>query len=505
MDAQTEAVLKLLLCIAALAVVALRHLRPGNLAPERAGPWLTAAAVVAALAYTNFGAFHGWPPLHTRELFHYFLGSKYLPELKHDGLYVASVGAQFEKHPEVPAQSYLRDLRTNRIVPLSELEGFYRQVRDRFEGGRWREFVADHEWFVAHTNREQLDLFRLDHGFNASPAWSFVARLFSGWLPAGTGTFLLLASLDLLLMVGMCFAVQRTFGGRVAALVVLVLGLGAPWRFDWIGGAFLRADWIAALGIGICALKRERYVLAGALIGYAAMIRVFPAAFLVGPTLVAIRQWTQGQPPRWWLRLAAGALAAVTAGLVAGSLTGGGFVTWPDFAERMSVYQESLPANGIGLRSALLVDQAVNDGAAGSGSWLEDSRDREARLENAAHARRVPIALTTALLVALTFAAMWGRPPAEAAVLGVGLVFAALSPASYYWILLALVPLVGASWLPTAGVLGFSAFVFALILLSNEQLQTTYGAASWALLVLIVVWLGALARGTLRSLRKPAR
>ena len=498
MGAQTEAVLKLLLCIAAVAALALRHLRPGTLAPGRAGPRLAAAAAVAALAYTNFGLFHGWPPLHTRELFHYFLGSKYLPELKHDGLYVASMAAQFERHPEVPAQPFMRNLRTNRIVPLAELEGSYRQVRERFDGGRWREFVDDHDFFVTPGHPERLDLYRLDHGFNASPTWSFVARLFSRWMRAGTGSFLFLASLDLLLMAGTCFAIGRTYGGRVAAMVVLLLGLGAPWRFDWIGGAFLRADWFAALGLGICALKRERFAWAGALIGYAAMIRVFPAAFLVGPTLVALRQWTQGSPPRWWLRLAAGALAAVALGVVAGGFSGAGFATWPDFLERMVVYRESLPANGISLTNALLVDRAAHTDA--GGSLLDGEQRREAQIARAERERRAPNVVATALLVLLTLAAMWGRPPDEAALLGGALLFAGLSLASYYWIVLALVPLAGARWLPTASVLAFSAFVFAVILLSNEQLQVTYGAASWALLVLLLAWLTPWARETARSL-----
>jgi hypothetical protein len=77
--------------------------------------------------------------------------------------------------------------------------------------------------------------------------------------------------------------------------------------------------------------------------------------------------------------------------------------------------------------------------------------------------------------------------------------------ASYYWIVLALVPLVGTLAWPTASVLAFSAFVYGMIWLADEQLRTTYGAASWVLLLLLVAWLGSLARETLRSLRAPAR
>ena len=45
-------------------------------------------------------------------------------------------------------------------------------------------------------------------------------------------------------------------------------------RFDWVGGAFLRQDWLAAVGIGVCMLRRERFALAGALFAYGAMVPV---------------------------------------------------------------------------------------------------------------------------------------------------------------------------------------------------------------------------------------
>jgi hypothetical protein len=489
MGAQTEALLKLVLCAGAVAVLARRHLRPGRLGADQAGRWLVLAAVVAALAYTNFGRFQGWPPLHTRELFHYFLGSKYYPELKHDGLYVASVAAQFQSHPELAVQPYLRDLRTKRVAALGALEGHAQRVRERFSDARWQQFVTDHDYFVTPQDHYRLTWFRLDHGYNPSPTWSFVARLFSRWLPAGDAPFLFLASLDFFLLGAMCFGIYRVYGGRVAAMVVLLLGLGAPWRYDWVGGAFLRADWIAATGLGICALRRERFVLAGALIGYAAMIRVFPAAFLVGPAVVALREWTQGSPPRWLLRLAAGALAAVAVGGLAGSLTGSGLATWPEFLENMRVYRERLPANGIGLKHAILLDRVATLPEQMGASLQESETRRDAALARAEQERRPWYLAASALLIAITLAAMWKRTPDEAALLGSALLFGALSMACYYWIVLALVPLAGALWLPTASVLAISALVFAITWISSEQLAVTYGAASWALLLFFAVWL----------------
>jgi hypothetical protein len=100
---------------------------------------------------------------------------------------------------------------------------------------------------------------------------------------------------------------------------------------------------------------------------------------------------------------------------------------------------------------------------------------------------------------------MWNRPPHEAAVLSSALLFSTLSIASYYWIVLAFVPLAGALWLPTAAVLGASALVFGMIIVSPEQLAMQYGAASWALLILFTMWLFPWGMRSLRSIANAAR
>ncbi|MBW2234502.1 MAG: DUF2029 domain-containing protein [Deltaproteobacteria bacterium] len=54
-------------------------------------------------------------------------------------------------------------------------------------------------------------------------------------------------------------------------------------------GAFLRLDWLAALMLALCQLARGRSFAAGVLLGVAAMARLFPAFFLLGPAVLAAR------------------------------------------------------------------------------------------------------------------------------------------------------------------------------------------------------------------------
>ena len=76
----------------------------------------------------------------------------------------------------------------------------------------------------------------------------------------------------------------------------------------------------AAVGVAICLLKRQRFGLAGGLIAYAFMVRVFPGGFLVGPAVVFVRHFLEKRDIRWFLRLATGFGIGVVLCLAAGSL-----------------------------------------------------------------------------------------------------------------------------------------------------------------------------------------
>ena len=50
---------------------------------------------------------------------------------------------------------------------------------------------------------------------------------------------------------------------------------------NW-GGATFRHDWLVLLGFAVCALRRERWLLGGALLGLGTMLRVVPLVGLLG-------------------------------------------------------------------------------------------------------------------------------------------------------------------------------------------------------------------------------
>ncbi len=499
----------------ALSIVALALLSGVWFTPLGRKRWLAASVsglliVVSLAAYYNFGKFHGrgfdgaarW--VHYWEQFHYQLGSKYFPELGYDGLYVASLAAQRERFPGVPEQPRMRDLRFNRLRDTHELKKHIEQVAARFEPDRWSRFVTDNASFLMENPPDYIAQIRSDIGYNPTPAWTFVARLFNGWLPLDPKNLVFLGALDAALLALMFGVVFRTYGGEVVCSCLVLFGLGYLGRFSWVGGAFLRLDWLAGVVIGVCMLKRDRPALAGALFGYATAVRIFPAAFLFGLAVVAAAAWLRGERPTWAPRFAAAFALATVLALIAGSLTGRGPQAWTEFAERIEIYRQSRGRNTVGLENMVLMDSelfertATHDPGAVKRWYFPIEKARRLKSE-----RWLVLTLAQGLLLLLLAAALTRAPPAKAAVLSMVAVFALAPTAGYYWMVLMAVPLL-CSRGAVLVTLAVNAGLYGLHLFEPDTL-VLYGLISWVLLALFLALTIPEAVATLRRAIPPRR
>jgi hypothetical protein len=364
MPVTAEVVFKLVFCLLAIGTIvfAHRYARSPELraAEDKAGGLLKLMAVIAAMVYVNLGGFHtSGSFVHHWEHFHYFLGSKYFAELGYDGIYLASLEAESITHPDRPKPRTVRDLRNNQIMPLSAMEDRMTEVRARFSPERWQGFVEDNAYWLDENKPGFTYLVRNDHGFNPPPTWVFAAQLFSHRLPANKAAWTLTGSLDLALLALMFVMVFRTFGSRIGCLSLIIFGLGYPWRYYWVGGAFLREDWLVATVIAVCMVKRERYMTAGALVAYATMVRLFPVLFLFGLGVCALRCLIKREPVLWAFKVAGGFVLCVALCVGAGTLAGRGAKVWPEFYENITVHHESLLTNNVGLSNLLLYDTDI--------------------------------------------------------------------------------------------------------------------------------------------------
>jgi hypothetical protein len=501
MEITSELLAKGGLSLLALILVVWRHRKRGPLKDDQAGQALGVMAVVALLAYTNFGQFHHGGLIHHWEQLHYFLGSKYFPEVGYDGIYSATLAAERELDLGHGIQSYVRDLRTNEVVPVRSLLNHMDEVRDRFTDERWQLFREDTRYFLEHNRYDYISNIRRDHGYNPTPTWTFSARLFSAWPSASNGTLTALAGLDWVLLGAMFVMIFRTFGSRVGCLAVIIFGLGYPWRFDWVGGAFLRQDWLAAVGIAVCLMQRRRFALAGGLVAYAFMVRVFPGGFLVGPAVVFVRHLFERRPIAWFWRLALGFVVGVVLCLAAGSLTGRGPQAWSDFKWNLGKHHGTWLTNNVGLKNTMLYDRATMRRDDVDFSLPEPWIRWQEKMNRLQEERRVWLLLATGAFLAVVAAASWRMEIHEAAVLGTAVAFAVVVLTCYYWVMLLLIPIGRGRWGPTAAWLGLNTGFFAIHLANHRTLsfELLYGLTSWVLMLFFLAWMAPDAAKTFRA------
>lgn len=459
---------------------------------------LIVLAVLSVGMYFNFGNFHGRSFIHHWEFFHYFLNSKYFPELSYDGLYAASIKAQSETHPFLPLQKSMRDLRTVRKVPTGSTEAYQEEVKARFSPERWQEFTRDNRFFVRATTPQHFERMRSDHGSNASPTWIFVARLFDARLPATSRGLDALACLDIVLLVVMFVIVFRTYGAEIGLVSLIIFCLNYPGRSSWIAGAFLRSDWLAAAVIGVCMLRKQRYVVAGALLAYASMVRIFPVIFLLGPAVLAVKGLLrEGRIPVWAWRLGVAWAVGVVILFTAGCFTGRGIAAWTEFAGKIKQHHETWLTNNVGLQNVLLYGPDTFFRRTVDWKLPEPWIHWQAKMNAMKHDYRVLLALAMLLYGGVIVAAAWRHPSDEAAALGLGVVYAALLLTCYYWVMLLMLPFKRRS---DAAVLAFFAFnALALTLhFVHPASEWRYGLVSWTLGLLFLIWAFPDALRTLR-------
>jgi hypothetical protein len=416
---------RLAIALATLGVVVARRRGARWLADPRVE--LRALAVLAAaavLVYLNFFSFHRYGRfVHQHDVAHYYLGSKYFAELGYGRLYDAALQAEAELHGNYFRSVEARDLQTGEVVGIGRLLKRGAADEEAFSAERWRSFRRDVDLF-RDRNGAQYGLFLLDHGFNPTPVWAAIGGALANRVPAGSASgVLLLTLIDPILLLSCGILVGRSFGWRAACLATILFGVTFGATFAWTGGAFLRHLWFAATVASLCLLRRDRPTAAGAALGLAAMLRIFPGLLLWGWIWRAAgARRTDRAEAREAVRFVLGFAVGAALLVAATALTSRGWHSWLEFAANLRVQMASPAANEIGLVPLL--------------RYLTSSGESSG----------VAFALRAAALLAAAIATarLSSRVPREAAwALGVVLVFVGPALPAYYWILL--VP-VGLAW-----------------------------------------------------------
>ncbi|HET9953724.1 MAG TPA: hypothetical protein VFQ61_04455, partial [Polyangiaceae bacterium] len=210
--------------IGALAIVyEIRARRMGERIPERTRRrlgWLF--TILAFGVYFDFGnpntRYSEY--YHRHELYHYYLGSKYFKEVGYTRLYECSLIAEVENgRLDQVKNREVRDLRVNLIKPVSDTYILKDpdQCKKYFTTERWDTFKREIDWFYHSAAGSYWEGMQKDHGYNPPPVWSMTGKFFGSFHEASDGFFKILASLDVLLHLGIVLLFRWAFGWRVMA------------------------------------------------------------------------------------------------------------------------------------------------------------------------------------------------------------------------------------------------------------------------------------------------
>jgi hypothetical protein len=410
---------------------------------------ILALGLLGGACWWNLFEFQGGAYLHVWDTYHYYIGAKYFRELGYTRLYRCTAIADAEDgFLEDVRRRQVRDLETNVLGGTQEILAEPGKCKEHFSEERWLGFKHDIDFFRSRAHGNSWAAIQLDHGYNATPVWGIVGTTLASTAPASVSQLRVLALLDPLLLLVMWACVGRVFGWRAMCVALLYWGTNFPARFMWFGGAYLRQDWLAAMTIGLCLLRRERMASAGFVLTLSALLRIFPAFILVGIAFKALMEMWAGRKVALstrYRRLAVGCIAAVVVLIPTSVVVAGSWSAWPGFVANSRKHLNSPATNLMGLKTVLAynhewrVARVVPLG-------LEQDRWQpwqEARRRQFEERRYLFAALVIGFVILLALAVR-SQEDWVAAVLGVAMIPVATDMACYYYSALLVYGLLGA-------------------------------------------------------------
>jgi hypothetical protein len=333
--------------------------RPAAHQPLRDG-LLLALGLFAGMCWWNLFHFHFRNYVHNWDVFHYYVGAKYFPEVGYTRLYRCVVIADAEDGLLFRAERRkVRHLESNTLGGTQAILADPERCKAHFSEARWALFKHDIAWFRGRMPPAFWEQAQRDHGYNGTPAWGILGSTLAGLGPASSTQILLLALLDPLLLLLMWAAVGWAFGWRVMCVALLYWGTNYPARFFWNGGAYLRQDWLAISIIGICMLRRQRMAAGGFALTAAALLRVFPGLIIVGVLLKALmKMWSERTltPSPGHRRFALGCVAALALLVTASAVVAGSWTAWSGFIDNSRKHADTPLTNHMGLKTVVAYD-----------------------------------------------------------------------------------------------------------------------------------------------------
>lgn len=409
-----------------------------SLAYTVTGLWI-AACVYGAFNYYQFN----WRVLSTpgdyADATFYYLNSKYFHELGYTKLYRAMLVSDDETSQRFSKVRSYRDLVTyKRFYSRRHALSTAAEVKSGFSDERWAQFRHDVDWITSQNPNDSWAYFFIDHGYNPPPSWTLVGGTAARACPVEWVK--VITMLDFVLIVGVFACIAWAFGGPACIFAMLFFLCSFSTRWPILGQSLLRFDWLSCLVVAVCMLKKGYHGVAGGLLTYSALNRVFPALFGF-PYVV----WMVVDAWRWRLKAALGEprfrrehrrfLLGLAASLIVFGLGAVLYLGVGAFEEsyvnlRLHGSPDSYSSQRVGLGDALVFRFETNSREIAASGGLREKREQ---------LREIQTLLWSLGLVSLIAIALYiwrtGRPVWQLIWLGVLPLFIVTTPQINYYML----------------------------------------------------------------------
>jgi hypothetical protein len=387
------ALLGLLVLVAALAWI--------NLSPtsRRWSPRVDKAIDAGWIALALLAAASSIPrmQLDPGELLHTSVEARVLGELEREHVAICVIVADRTRPEGVGLEGVevLRDPATGERRPVRALaQASRRACMEAFaEQDSWTEFVAGVDVLAQLSEGVDWQPIVEGHRSRATPLRLLEHRLVFAVAPFSPTWLVALALVDLLVLIGALVYAARAFGRRSVALAALVMFVAiafGPGPLRWLA--------LAALIGALAAMHEQRWLLAGALLAFATLERVWPGFFAlaIGSHLVAgaIAERRLGPELRRWL---SGYLAGLALLFGLTSLLPGGLHNWAYMLEQLRGIWPSGHYDEVGLRWLFMLDGDLDGGR----KWLDYPEKAEHLAARIAWLRLAGVMLLVPVLIAI--------------------------------------------------------------------------------------------------------
>lgn len=365
----------LLAAVAWRTLILHRRNRTDPETPNRFRRWadrmITAALLIAALCSATqyfYGSRNGRSWLHTWDLYHQVIGSKYFSELGYFKIYECTWEIDEINSGHFKNVPKMRDIETLRVPPIEEVIG-ERDCVDRFDDpARLEQFAKDIDDFyvLASATSSMWNKLFTDKGFNGTPFHAWILGQVTADVEIVSDEYVWLGLLDVWLMLLAFAGIAWAWDLKTASIAALFFFANFPNRFFHMGGSILRFDYIATLIFALIAMKKDRFGIAGVCVAWATAERAFPGifaaglAFKAGVELVATRKLRR-EYLNFGLGFAGAGLILFGLSLSLGDSISAGIDNWRAWLHNMMVHTEHTRGFRVGFKHMFMMDGNVTD------------------------------------------------------------------------------------------------------------------------------------------------